>query len=220
MSEVYKSFSATMPNRPKAPSGSFDLKGAFAQADKIYASIEQLLDNESTDSIELIAWNLAFAIEIYLKCLIAIELGQPKSGHNFSKLLENLKSETMGKLSDMMQSKLQDEIANHGLGALIKGIPGAETMYVFDFGATLGLASSAFVDWRYSFEGVDTPLLCPVEIIQSLRECIMEVEPKLKNERKYQGHRFYVFTEAYNQWIKGDLNKYHGEIVVAKVQVS
>lgn len=99
--------------------------------------------------------NNAFSLELYLKCLIAIETGRkPPSGHNLRWLFNRLNDKTKAKIKEWFDNPTEEHEIRWGEN--IKTPPphapewAKGTSYTFD--EILDSSASAFVDFRYIFE--------------------------------------------------------------------
>jgi hypothetical protein len=88
--------------------------------------------------------NAAFALEMYLKCLLVVEGGNQKSGHDLQKLFMDLSPETQTELT-----KAHDNfVKEHPIFAAKIKIKGQRT----DLKSLLSHARGAFVNFRYMSE--------------------------------------------------------------------
>ncbi|GGI11526.1 hypothetical protein [Gottfriedia solisilvae] len=115
--------------------------------------------------------NTAFSIELYLKCIYMIENGQPIQGHFLDKLYRKLSKE-----SREMIEAIYDMLVPQSPTVMIlkQKIPDMKT----DLDTVLKDMSSAFIKWRYNFEGSITGFPASGPIIDALKARIKILKPE------------------------------------------
>jgi hypothetical protein len=128
--------------------------------------------NDIGTYIAPIITNTAFSIELYLKCIYMIEKGQPAPNiHHLDKLYRKLSKESRDMIEaiyDMLVPQSQT------LMVLKQKVPEMKT----DLDSVLKEMSSAFIKWRYSFEGNITGFPASGPIIDALRSRIKMLKPE------------------------------------------
>jgi hypothetical protein len=92
----------------------------------------------------------AFAIELYLKCLLCIETGKVTKEHDLKGLFLRLDSSTRKRLEDLWDESLRRPDKQRGLDC-IRGLPEGEQLQT-DLLYVLGIGSHAFEELRYLYE--------------------------------------------------------------------
>ncbi len=96
--------------------------------------------------------NSAFAIELYLKCLIHIETGKlKKSQHNLRKLFGKLREETQQEIEKQFNA-LPINTTEYDLSNAPKEAREATESRPRNFRDALKTGAEAFVEWRYLYE--------------------------------------------------------------------
>ena len=99
----------------------------------------------------------AFSLELYFKCLIAVETGKkPPSGHNLRWLFNKLSNDTQQSIRDCFDNPDQREthfreVLKNPEPPIPKHVFGSS----FDFDALLDESSKAFQRFRYIFENLE-----------------------------------------------------------------
>lgn len=122
-----------------------------------------------------IVTNASFALETYLKCLVALQSGLFLRGHDTRKLFRKLRSETQSALrayhDKYISGKPEFEAAKK------KGIK-------VDLDSLLKRGRNAFVDFRYAYEKISVGRDWGVGgLNQALREEILKLHPEWKIDR-------------------------------------
>jgi hypothetical protein len=122
-----------------------------------------------------IVTNASFALETYLKCLVALEGGVFLRGHDTWKLFRKLKRKTQTALcayhENYIKGKPEFEAAKK------KGIK-------VDLDSLLKRGRNAFVDFRYAYETIPAGRDWGVGgLNQALREEILKIHPEWKIDR-------------------------------------
>ena len=118
--------------------------------------------------------NGAFAVELYLKCLLAVECGQIPATHNLKDLFYQLSRESQRKLKRDHDKRIQDNSMLVGFRQRL----GIKT----DLDSLLEDGQDVFKQFRYMFEGVPDrtkPLGFALEPFGELvRNRILDLRPK------------------------------------------
>lgn len=154
----------------------FSAKEIYDQANNFLAASNVLNEKlRETDDIGTyiapIITNTAFCIELYLKCIYMIEKGQPAQGHFLDKLYRKLSKESRDLIEaiyNMLLPKSQTDMF------LKQQMPEMKT----DLDSVLKEMSSAFIKWRYSFEGNITGFPASGPIIDALKGRIKILKPE------------------------------------------
>ena len=122
-----------------------------------------------------IVTNASFALETYLKCLVALQSGLFLRGHDTWKLFRKLQSDTQKALrayhENYIDGKPEFEAAKN------KGIK-------VDLDSLLKRGRNAFVDFRYAYETIPAGRDWGVGgLNQALREEILKLHPEWKMDR-------------------------------------
>ncbi len=108
------------------------------------------------------AVNLSFALELYLKSLLA-QLGEHARGHNLRKLYDALPSDVRGQIRERYDATWQSEWnGRHVSVTLAKGPPDPPVWEDYsdkpkDIAALLERSCDCFQSWRYVFEWTEPP---------------------------------------------------------------
>jgi hypothetical protein len=121
-----------------------------------------------------IAMNQAFAIELYLKCLLHIETGKVSFKHDLEQLYNSLTKETQSKVNihyEGYRAKNPESIF------LEKNLP----MFSFDLPSVLKMIKNAFIDFRYYYElkGKDG-IYTLGNLMAASRRTIIEMKPEFE----------------------------------------
>lgn len=124
-----------------------DATRIFDSAEAFFHAVYSLKDSAERGNPNIlqmvVAVNSAFALELYLKCLIAIERGSFAWGHDLRELYYQLSSEARSDI-EMQHRKLEN---TSDVFALARA-RGVET----DVASLLNLGRNAFELFRYAFE--------------------------------------------------------------------
>lgn len=103
----------------------------------------------------VLATNCAFAVELYLKCLIHIETNQLiKNEHNLRKLFSKLRDETQGEVEAAFNAIL-DQHPGYDLSKASEEMKAAAAKRSKNLREVLKTCENAFVEWRYLYEEDD-----------------------------------------------------------------
>jgi len=131
--------------------------------------------NDVGTYIAPIITNTAFSIELYLKCIYMIEHKKPAPNiHQLDKLYQKLSEENrivIKMIFDMLVPQSKTDMT------LKEKIPGTE----LNLDSVLKDMSSAFINWRYSFEKRLTSFAASGPLIDALKGRIKILEPKWKH---------------------------------------
>jgi len=113
----------------------------------------------------------AFSIELYLKCLYAIENGKhAPTLHNWDKLFDMLSDESKNKIESTYDNNVKN---TKEIQTLLKFVPDAKV----DLINALQEMSGAFVKWRYVYEGNITGYPTATALIDALKTRIKQLKP-------------------------------------------
>lgn len=126
----------------------------------------------------------AFAIELYLKCLICIETGSARRGHSLKKLFEMLSQETQRRICEIWDSEVRpmrddwwDQLEAHSS-------PGAAPV-PRDLRDALASAEHTFEKVRYIYEkGASSIVFVLSDLPTVLRRVIVEMQPSWRRLRR------------------------------------
>jgi hypothetical protein len=129
--------------------------------------------------------NGAFAVELYLKCLLAVECDQIPATHNLKELFHQLSRESQAKLKRDHDKRIQDNSMLAGFRQRL----GIKT----DLDSLLEDGQDVFRQFRYMFEGVPDrtrPLGFALEPFGELvRNRILDLRPEwIADESTSQAH--------------------------------
>jgi len=118
----------------------------------------------------------AFSMELYLKCLVAVEGGNPQNEHNLDKLFLKVGAGSQGIIRANYGNK---RIAQDALYAAAK-LP---VLAKSDFDSALHASADAFTDFRYIYEGAiqSEEGWLAGSISECVRERIIELRPEWAN---------------------------------------
>jgi len=129
----------------------------------------------------------AFAIEVYLKCLYAIEhRGKPAYGHDLLKLFGLLSKASRARIREQYDQEIKTDETTQVLVRYAREHEQHEVN--LDLDAVLRDARDAFATWRYSFEGRVSGFVGGPAIQSAIRSRILELAPDLwqaVGERKW-----------------------------------
>jgi hypothetical protein len=114
---------------------------------------------------------LAFALELYLKILIGIQLGKPPQTHSLVELFGRLNPPTQARVRQRFQA-----VPRRPEMVAMLAAAGAPS----DFDGMLKVSNDAFVRARYAYENVNTPPgkgWMGNEIMEAVRQLILEAHP-------------------------------------------
>ena len=113
--------------------------------------------------------NRAFALELYLKCLILLDGGTIPMSHEYDVLFNRLSDLTKADL----ERRYEESIQSNSVALAIKShFASAE----FGLPQVLAAEARAFVRWRYVFEGVP-PSFLSEWLLQAARERALDCNP-------------------------------------------
>lgn len=116
--------------------------------------------------------NHAYAFELYLKCLMIIEVGEYSEGHGLTDLFNLLSNTSKNNIEKTFELKHAFIRRNRKyLGIFEK--PSVHEL--------LGEANKAFIDFRYLFSRQNTPSYELEGLIECVRDEIFRIKPKLKD---------------------------------------
>ncbi len=157
----------------------FDLALAFHSAEA-FDEVARVLHRAAMQGHKYIlpiaiVMNASFALETYLKCLVALESGVFLRGHDTLKLFRKLRSETQSALrayhDNYISGKPEFEAAKQ------KGIK-------LDLDSLLKRGRNAFVDFRYAYESIPAGRDWGLGgLNHGLREEILKLRPEWKIDR-------------------------------------
>lgn len=122
---------------------------------------------------------IAFALELYLKCLIAIETeATPPSGHNLRRLFNKLTSKTQDKIRHYFDNPTEQGEINwrEKMKNPPPHIPKEAFPSPYDFDSILDVSADAFVQLRYVFERKKAGWNAHY-IVKCTRQVIVEIHP-------------------------------------------
>lgn len=161
-----------------------DIQEIFKEADTFVLAFKAILlkasdvfetDFRCTVSLGYAAnVNHAFAFELYLKCLIAIEGKLIQFGHNLEITFNNLTEETKNKIINRFTNNNPNHIS---INNIVKGVNKPS-----DFLELISSVPQPFKSLRYLFEDKEKRYLNYEleEAIYSVRETILELKPKIE----------------------------------------
>jgi hypothetical protein len=113
----------------------------------------------------------AFALELYLKCLIYLETGSAPQGHEIVKLFRKVSAAKQAKIRTIYQANVGNDVICRHIIAQFKN------PHLFDFDPVLNSINTTFVDWRYYYE---KPVFTGTEarfFLAPVRTVIFELRP-------------------------------------------
>ncbi len=162
----------------------------FVQADCFYQTLA-ILSNVAPDNTQL-AVTLgepamvitALTIELFIKCLVAIETGDVPRGHHLKQLFDKLGTSTQNRI----QYTWDNSIAAHRAEEWNKLEKSLRITIARDLPSALEVGSKAFERIRYSYEGNNEDLQFYLQDLpQLLGRVILEIKPEWKAlRRNYQ----------------------------------
>jgi hypothetical protein len=162
------------PHAKPGPTEIFFHGAAFSKAARILSDYHNEKDDPHVLAPTLV--NVAFAVEMYLKCLLMMRgksYPRGRDGHNLKKLFDGLAK----KDRTAIEGKYNVVVSkNPRLQLMRKTIP------TTNLGLSTLLIDSAevFCEWRYVFEiGVKKGVLGLGDFAAALRQHIREIDPKL-----------------------------------------
>ncbi|MED4060910.1 hypothetical protein [Priestia megaterium] len=112
----------------------------------------------------------AFSIELYLKCLYAIENdNNAPNVHAWDKLFELLSDESKNEIESIYDNNVKN---SNSIQILLKRVPGTNV----DLINALQEMSGAFVKWRYVYEGSITGYPTATALIDALKARIKKLK--------------------------------------------
>jgi len=118
--------------------------------------------------------NAAFAVELFLKCLLAVESGQIPETHNLKDLFNQVSKESRGKI----RKRHNERALNHAVLSGTRERVGIKT----DLDSLLEDSQDVFTHFRYLFEGVQNrtkPLGFVLDLFgQIVRDRILDLRPE------------------------------------------
>lgn len=117
--------------------------------------------------------NLAFSLELYLKCLKIIETGsQPKKIHNLHNLYQSLSPGSKTKIENYYEEFIQSNPLAIAVKSEFKDIK-------LDIDTALSEADKAFIEWRYIYEFRPKGFSTGVgDAVKAVRRYILELKPE------------------------------------------
>lgn len=155
----------------------YNSKEIYNTANKFLAAsnaLNQMLHqtNDVSTYLAPIVTNTSFTIELYLKCIYTIEKNSPAPNiHHLDKLYRKLSKESrdiIEAIYNMLLPKSETDMF------LKQRLPDMKT----DLESVLTGMSSAFVKWRYSYEGNLTDFQATGPIIDALKGRIKILKPE------------------------------------------
>jgi len=116
----------------------------------------------------------AFAIELYLKCLLCLETARLHRGHNLKNLFDSLQPKTRARLTELWDADIMKPERQRVL-AFIRSRPDGDKLRL-DLPSVLVLGANAFEELRYFYEGERSYFLLS-DFPNALRAVILERVP-------------------------------------------
>jgi hypothetical protein len=116
----------------------------------------------------------AFASELYLKCLQAMELGKPAKGHDLKRLFDKLPSGTRNAIKAQYTNGVK---ANQDV---VRSIRSAHPGFDVGFDNVIVMSSGVFERVRYLYEGTHPNMFYWPVLSESLRKTILAINPAWK----------------------------------------
>jgi hypothetical protein len=126
--------------------------------------------------------NMAFAIELYLKCLIHLETGQLiKSEHNLRKLFARLTKETQKEIE--AQFNAGQKSPDYDLSNAPEHIKTMNAKLPKNLQEALKVGGDAFIEWRYLYENADGNPFSLFALPSILNASILKRKPEWRTFR-------------------------------------
>ena len=126
--------------------------------------------------------NIAFAAELYFKCLLYMRHGTLIRGHNLKKLYSSLPKKDKIELEKFYNLRVQNSV-------LIKDTKKFHPDSNFDLRYVLGDIADTYVNWRYSFEKLPNSTAGIGPLADALQDYIFECAPEFRE--RLHGHVYY-----------------------------
>ncbi len=126
----------------------------------------------------------AFAIELYLKCLICIETGKAPRGHHLKQLFDRLSPETRRRICAIWDGEVKTRRASLW-DAMEASSPTATGPVPRALPEALACGNKAFEKVRYIYEGNNADVIFILTDLPTvLRRVIVDKRPELRNIRR------------------------------------
>jgi hypothetical protein len=125
----------------------------------------------------------AFQLEMYLKCLLLVEEGLHREGHDVLKLFQSLSVKTQAELTQAHETYIAD--CPEFLALLKSRNLSADVLSLLD------RARDAFRDFRYAHEGKGGSTWALTSLVMSIRSRILRAHPEWNDILRDTGERSY-----------------------------
>lgn len=134
---------------------------------------ERYRHERGSDLLAALVVNSAFAVEVYLKCVLLVEGKAAPREHSLKKLFADLDRTHQSRIK-----KLFDESV--GRNRYAKRIQAADPAFTYRLGAVLNATSDAFEEWRYLYEvRPKTRIFYGLaELKEAIERLIIELKPE------------------------------------------
>jgi HEPN domain-containing protein len=155
-----------------------DAKSAFLTAEAFLEVCKAILEERKRGNTRMLnlalATNAAFSLEIYLKCLLLLEEGDARRGHDIYKLFHELNSSTQSELTKAHDAFVRSK------PSLVSEMRGKRLST--DLKELLKRGRNAFVNFRYTYEQVTPKSDFALNgLTYCIRERILKLRPEWKS---------------------------------------
>jgi|SRR3989344_2165368 hypothetical protein len=124
------------------------------------------------DVISPILVNIAFACELYLKCLLCLRTSKSTKGHNLHKLFMQLSQNDRERIEVIFNERVR-------CSAIATRVRHEFPSLDFRLNSILREAADTFVNWRYPHETTPNTASAIGELADALQATVIEVKPDI-----------------------------------------
>jgi hypothetical protein len=174
------------------PTAKPDAVVMFLVAEQYWKASHQLAQPASREDVAFpTVVCAAFALEIYLKCLLVMQTGKFSPSHNLKHIFGELPSATQARIRDLFAPYLP--MVQKTVTKMTK--PGSPLPPTVDFDFVMNLSQDAFTVTRYVYEGVPSMSgWMGTPIVRATRTAILELHPDWETRRLQLGQPLEVMS--------------------------
>lgn len=116
--------------------------------------------------------NITFSIELYFKCIVALETGNHPWGHDLAKLFNDISASRQARIETLYAEAFNE------CPELVEDRNQAANKADFDLRPVLQQASRAFEEWRYRFENPAITSYPTFPVRYAAHKAVLELKPE------------------------------------------